>query len=159
MQRAWATGLRIKLVSRLIRSASSLGNCAIGGYVGRDRASWLACAAASGGHVGSLRNRRAPPRAGGESDRVRAEQYYKTYGPIAYRRCVHLLADAKAAQDATCEVFTKLLCEPDKFEGSAPAVAAWVYRSTTRLCLRRFRTAKSDSRSGVRPDARGAHKP
>jgi DNA-directed RNA polymerase specialized sigma24 family protein len=82
---------------------------------------------------------------------VRAEHYYKTYGPVAYRRCVHLLADAKAARDATRDIFTKLLGEPDKFGGSAATVAAWVYRSATKHCFRLLRAPNVDSRPGGDP--------
>lgn len=69
------------------------------------------------------------------------ETLYAKYGPTIYARCKRLLKDAAAAEDATQDVFIKVL----KHLGSAPgeqAVLPWIHRITTNHCLNVLRDAK-----------------
>ncbi|MFL5446649.1 MAG: RNA polymerase sigma factor [Myxococcales bacterium] len=59
---------------------------------------------------------------------------YRTYGPAVYRRCLKLLRDREAAQDATQEVFVKLVRDIAKFDDPA-IVLPWCYRVATNHCL------------------------
>jgi RNA polymerase sigma-70 factor (ECF subfamily) len=56
------------------------------------------------------------------------------YGPPVYRRCLRLLRDREAAQDATQEVFVKLVRDIDKLDDAA-IVLPWMYRVATNHCL------------------------
>lgn len=59
---------------------------------------------------------------------------YRQYGPAVYRRCFTLLRDREAAQDATQEVFGKLLRDREKLAGRDD-VLPWIWRVTTNHCL------------------------
>ena len=64
---------------------------------------------------------------------------YRTYGPIIYARCVRLLADASAAEDATQETFVRVHKHLEK----APLEAlGWIYRIATNYCLNELRDRK-----------------
>jgi RNA polymerase sigma-70 factor, ECF subfamily len=73
------------------------------------------------------------PEAGAQG-RERAAEMYRTYGPAVYRRCLKLLRDREAAQDATQEVFVKLVRDIAKFDDPA-IVLPWCYRVATNHCL------------------------
>jgi RNA polymerase sigma-70 factor (ECF subfamily) len=66
--------------------------------------------------------------------REKAAEMYRTYGPAVYRRCLKLLRDKEAAQDATQEVFVKLVRDIAKFDDPA-IVLPWCYRVATNHCL------------------------
>jgi RNA polymerase sigma-70 factor, ECF subfamily len=70
----------------------------------------------------------------GAQGRERAAEMYRTYGPAVYRRCLKLLRDKEAAQDATQEVFVKLVRDIAKFDDPA-IVLPWCYRVATNHCL------------------------
>jgi len=64
---------------------------------------------------------------------------YRTFGPIIYARCVRLLADTSAAEDATQETFVRVHRHLEK----APAEAlGWIYRIATNYCLNELRDRK-----------------
>lgn len=63
---------------------------------------------------------------------------YRRYGPAIYSRCRRLLKDDALAEDATQEVFVRVMRHLD----SAPddkTVLAWVYRISTNYCLNALR--------------------
>lgn len=65
-------------------------------------------------------------------------ELYRRYGPSIYARCRRLLRDDVAAEDATQEVFLRVL----KHIESAPsdqAALAWIYRISTNYCLNHIR--------------------
>jgi len=49
-----------------------------------------------------------------EDPRSQAARLYRELGPVVYRRCLRLLGDRAAAEDATQEVFVKLLRDMDR---------------------------------------------
>lgn len=70
------------------------------------------------------------------SDRL--ADLYRRYGPTIYSRCRRLLRDDVAAEDATQEVFLRVLRHIE----SAPndqAALAWIYRISTNYCLNHIR--------------------
>jgi len=71
---------------------------------------------------------------GASSERARAAELYRTYGPAAYRRCLKLLRDRDAAQDATQEVFVKVVRDIAKLDDPS-IVLPWIYRVATNHCL------------------------
>src|SRR4051812_39574047 len=61
-------------------------------------------------------------------------QLYERFGPIIYSQCCRILKDEAAAEDATQEVFCRVILHLD----SAPpehAVLRWLRRITTNYCL------------------------
>lgn len=69
---------------------------------------------------------------------ARVADLYRKYGPAIYSRCRRLLKDDVAAEDATQEVFVRVL----RHIQSAPddqAALAWIYRISTNYCLNQLR--------------------
>ncbi len=73
-----------------------------------------------------------------------ADQLYATYRPAVHARCRRLLKDGTAAEDATQEVFVKVLRHLDSVPGEE-AVLPWLRRITTNHCLNTLR----DERHGA----------
>jgi RNA polymerase sigma-70 factor (ECF subfamily) len=67
---------------------------------------------------------------------------YRTYGPCIYARCLRILRDAAAAEDATQETFVRVHRHLDKAPDSDQALR-WIYRIATNYCLNELRRRKS----------------
>ena len=65
------------------------------------------------------------------------EGLYRRFGPMVHRRCLRLLGDAQAAQDAAHDVFVLALRHRARLDGGAPA--SLLLRMSTRVCLNRLR--------------------
>lgn len=76
---------------------------------------------------------------------------YQRYGPAVYRRCLGLLRNREAAQDATQEVFRKLLLEKERLEGRGD-VLPWIWRVATNHCLNQRRNARRHGEEELIPD-------
>jgi RNA polymerase sigma-70 factor (ECF subfamily) len=72
--------------------------------------------------------------------REAAARLYRDYGPAVYRRCLRLLRNREAAQDATQEVFVRLVRNMERLEDRGGALP-WIYRVTTNHCLNILRNA------------------
>jgi RNA polymerase sigma-70 factor, ECF subfamily len=72
------------------------------------------------------------------TDRERAAELYRQYGPAVYRRCLRLLKDREAARDATQEVFVKLVRDIARLDDPS-IVLPWIYRVATNHCLNQLR--------------------
>ncbi len=71
----------------------------------------------------------------------RVGQLYARFGPTIYARCRRLLKNGASAEDATQEIFLKVL----KHIESAPheaAVLPWIHRITTNHCLNMLRDGR-----------------
>ncbi|HEY1812929.1 MAG TPA: sigma-70 family RNA polymerase sigma factor [Kofleriaceae bacterium] len=66
---------------------------------------------------------------------------YRMYGPVIYSRCVRLLGDRAAAEDATQETFVRIQRHLAKAPDPTEALA-WVYRIATNYCLNEIRDRK-----------------
>jgi len=102
--------------------------------------------------------------------REAAARLYREFGPAVYRRCLRLLHDREAAQDATQEVFMRLVRNMARLEERGDALP-WIYRVTTNHCLNVLRNRgrrgeealstnlEADERSAaeVLPERRLAH--
>jgi RNA polymerase sigma-70 factor (ECF subfamily) len=68
----------------------------------------------------------------------RVSDLYRKFGPAIYSRCRRLLKDDALAEDATQEVFVRVM----KHIEAAPddsAALAWIYRISTNYCLNQIR--------------------
>jgi RNA polymerase sigma-70 factor, ECF subfamily len=83
--------------------------------------------------------------------REQAARLYREYGPAVYRRCLRLLRDREAAQDATQEVFVKLVRDMERLQGRSE-VLPWIYRVTTNHCLNLRRAARRHGEEALDPD-------
>jgi RNA polymerase sigma-70 factor (ECF subfamily) len=72
------------------------------------------------------------------SDRV--ADLYRTYGPTIYWRCLRILGDHGAAEDATQETFVRVHKHLARAPGDDEAIA-WIWRIATNLCLNERRDA------------------
>ena len=85
---------------------------------------------------------------------------YREFGPVVYRRCLRLLGDRAAAEDATQEVFVKLLRDVERLQ-DRETVLPWIYRVAMNHCLNVRRDARRRGQDGlaedldVVPDAQG----
>src|SRR5690242_4964069 len=85
-----------------------------------------------------------PAARGCTSARVMGErvaELYREFGPAVYRRCYGLLRDREAAQDATQEVFRKLLRDEARL-ARRDDVLPWIWRVATNHCLNQRRNAR-----------------
>lgn len=80
-------------------------------------------------------------------DRKRVAELYRQHGPAIYRRCLRLLRDREAAEDATQEVFGKLMRELERIS-DLPDPLPWIFRVATNHCLNERRNA---GRRGTTP--------
>lgn len=69
------------------------------------------------------------------------EQLYAAYGPAIYARCSRLLRDEVLAEDATQDIFIKLLRHADRLP-DAKALLPWIHRITTNHCFNLLRDAR-----------------
>src|SRR4051794_1126624 len=86
----------------------------------------------------------------------KVEALYAKLGPTIYSRCRRILKDHAAAEDATQEIFVKILRSVDSIPAD-DAVMAWVHRVTTNHCLNTLRDASRRAEpmpSDVMPELR-----
>jgi RNA polymerase sigma-70 factor, ECF subfamily len=70
---------------------------------------------------------------------------YRQWGPVVYRRCLRVLKDRDEAQDATQQVFVKLLRHSDRFTADPSAAIAWMQSVATNVSLNRMRDGRRQS--------------
>jgi RNA polymerase sigma-70 factor, ECF subfamily len=66
------------------------------------------------------------------------DEAYKAWGGVIYRRCLRLLGERAAAEDATQEVFIRFMTAVDRLSPDG-GYLRWIYRVATNLCLNRLR--------------------
>jgi RNA polymerase sigma-70 factor (ECF subfamily) len=66
---------------------------------------------------------------------------YRAYGPIIYARCMKLLGESAAAEDATQETFMRVHRHLHKAPDAEQALV-WIYRIATNYCLNEIRNRK-----------------
>ncbi len=87
-----------------------------------------------------------PPEGGrGLIDAVtdRLSELYRRYGPVIYWRCLKLLRDEAAAEDATQETFLRVHRHLDQAPDADEALR-WIWRIATNYCLNQVRDRKRD---------------
>jgi RNA polymerase sigma-70 factor (ECF subfamily) len=65
---------------------------------------------------------------------------YKTYAPMVFRRCRHILGNEEDALDAMQDVFVSLLKAKQRLHGKG--LSSLVYTAATNTCLNRLRQQK-----------------
>ncbi len=75
-------------------------------------------------------------------DRERQRVLYEKYAPIILRRCLKFFSDEQDAEDATSEVFMRLM---ENWDGIADQdnAAHWIHRVATNYCIGVWRLRKS----------------
>jgi len=71
-------------------------------------------------------------------NRRKVQELYERFGPAIYSRCRRLLRDPVQAEDATQEVFLRVLRHIESMP-SDHAALAWIYRISTNYCLNLIR--------------------
>jgi RNA polymerase sigma-70 factor, ECF subfamily len=80
------------------------------------------------------------------------DRAYGRYFPLIREKCRRMLGDAHEAQDVAQETFIRLWSSGPALETPA-AVAAWVYRTSTRIAIDRMRSRRAhDVAVSVRAD-------
>jgi RNA polymerase sigma-70 factor (ECF subfamily) len=74
-------------------------------------------------------------------NRAEIEELYRRYGALVRRRARGILGDDHEAQDATQEVFVRVIAAMAEFRGQSQP-STWLYRITTNLCLNRIRDSR-----------------
>lgn len=86
----------------------------------------------------------------------RLSQLYRRYGAAIYRRARAILRDEAAAEDATQEVFLKLITRLDRVPDEM--AVRWISRVTTNYCLNVRRNQRRQAVPvAVLPDRDGRH--
>ncbi len=91
--------------------------------------------------VGRFRDDLSDPPGKGPAARSEIEDLYRRYGALVRRRAYGLLGSDQEAQDATQEVFVRVIGAMAEFRGQSQP-STWLYRITTNLCLNRIRDGK-----------------
>lgn len=71
----------------------------------------------------------------------RLTHLYRTYGASIYWRCVRLLGDAAAAEDATQETFMRVHRHLERTPDGEEAIR-WIWRIATNYCLNELRNTR-----------------
>jgi RNA polymerase sigma-70 factor (ECF subfamily) len=66
---------------------------------------------------------------------------FARHGALVYRRARRILGSHEDAEEATQEVFIRVLKSVERFEGRA-SVTTWLYEITTNYCLNQLRNRK-----------------
>jgi RNA polymerase sigma-70 factor (ECF subfamily) len=74
----------------------------------------------------------------GSADDQRLRELFLKHGPAVYRRAHRLLGNHADAEEATQEVFIRVMRGEEGFEGRSQ-VTTWLYRITTNYCLNQIR--------------------
>jgi RNA polymerase sigma-70 factor (ECF subfamily) len=73
----------------------------------------------------------------------RLSSLYREYGPVIYWRCLKLLRDETAAEDATQETFLRVLRHLERTPDADEALR-WIWRIATNYCLNQLRDRARD---------------
>lgn len=73
----------------------------------------------------------------------RLSSLYREYGPVIYWRCLKLLRDEAAAEDATQETFLRVLRHLERTPDAGEALR-WIWRIATNYCLNEIRDRARD---------------
>jgi RNA polymerase sigma-70 factor (ECF subfamily) len=83
----------------------------------------------------------------------RLTRLYREYGSYIYARCVRLLGDRAAAEDATQETFMRVHRHVDRAP-DASQVLPWIYRIATNYCLNEIRDRRRHPQVDTVPELR-----
>ncbi len=78
------------------------------------------------------------------SDSARVGALFQAHGAQVYRRALKLLGNRADAEEATQEIFVRVMRSGDAFRGDALA-STWLYQIATNFCLNQLRDKKRQS--------------
>lgn len=88
---------------------------------------------------------------------TRVETLYRKYGPAIFSRCRFFLKDDALAEDATQDIFFRVMTHLDSAPDDATAIW-WIYRITANRCFSLMRTRATHAQPmDVLPDVAGPH--
>jgi RNA polymerase sigma-70 factor (ECF subfamily) len=85
----------------------------------------------------------------------RLTRLYRAYGRVIYVRCRSMLADERAAEDATQETFSRVFARLDRVPDDRAALF-WIYRVATNVCLNELRRRRRRPEAVASPTAAAA---
>jgi len=71
------------------------------------------------------------------------EHTYRRYFPVIREKCARMLRDRAEAQDVAQETFARLWSERERLH-DPDAVASWIYRTSTRIAVDRYRRVRRE---------------
>jgi RNA polymerase sigma-70 factor (ECF subfamily) len=95
-----------------------------------------------------------------EPDRSALRELYEKYGGSVYGRCLYLLKDRAAAEDAMQDVFARALANLGQFRAEASPVT-WLMKIATNHCLNGLRSERAgwrqrfEAQERARPEGQG----
>lgn len=69
-------------------------------------------------------------------------ELYDRYSPLLYQRCLSILRNEEAAQDAVHETFARVIRNSESFRRDSSPLT-WMYRISTNYCFNQIRNAKT----------------
>ena len=66
------------------------------------------------------------------------EALFRRYGPLVYRRALKILGEPSQAEDATQEIFIRVVNGLETFDGRSK-LSTWLFQITTNHCLNQIR--------------------
>ena len=66
------------------------------------------------------------------------EVLFRRYGPLVYRRALKILGEPSQAEDATQEIFIRVVNGLETFDGRSK-LSTWLFQVTTNHCLNQIR--------------------
>ena len=73
--------------------------------------------------------------------RKQVENLYRDYGPLVYRRTLKMLRDPQDAEEATQDIFIRVINGIETFDGRSQ-LSTWLFQVTTNYCLNKIRDAR-----------------
>lgn len=86
------------------------------------------------------------------SPSVDVEAYFRTWGPMVHRRCAALLKSEAEADDATQEVFVRVLRRAQQGGVVDDKPVSYLWKVATHVCLNRLRSRKRRPEDSTAPE-------
>jgi RNA polymerase sigma-70 factor (ECF subfamily) len=83
---------------------------------------------------------------------VDVEAYFRTWGPMVHRRCAALLKSEAEADDATQEVFVRVLRRAQQGAVVDDKPVSYLWKVATHVCLNRLRSRKRRPEDSTAPE-------
>jgi RNA polymerase sigma-70 factor (ECF subfamily) len=73
--------------------------------------------------------------------RKQVETLYRDFGPLVYRRTLKMLRNPQDAEEATQDIFIRVINGIEKFDGRSQ-LSTWLFQVTTNYCLNKIRDTR-----------------
>ena len=78
---------------------------------------------------------------GSRSHQKQVDELFQRYGPLVYRRALKILRNEAQAEEATQEIFVRVIKGIDRFDGRSK-LSTWLFQVTMNHCLNQLRNEK-----------------